>query len=145
MSGGVAKKKRPKSGRGQDAKGRSKTDRFVMLEHWVLGSEAWKSLTPQAVSILINLMRRYNGRNNGEISLSVREAATAVNINKDTAGRAFRELEEKGLIRRVTPGGFDYKLRHATEWELTMWPRRDGEVAAKDFMRWQPTKKAGPR
>ena len=120
--------------------GRSKFapgDRFIMVPHWHLDCEAWRSLTTQARAVYIELERRYNGFNNGEIALSVREASRLCNIAKSTAQRALGELQEKGFIGIETPGGFDYKVRHATEYRLTAHPYR-GQPATKDFMRWQP-------
>lgn len=67
-------------GRRADKTGRSKTQgRFLMLEHFMLKSAAWKSLTPQQRCIYIELGQRFNGLNNGEISFSVRQAASEVN------------------------------------------------------------------
>jgi DNA-binding transcriptional regulator YhcF (GntR family) len=42
--------------------------------------------------------RRYNGGNNGDLSLSLDEAARLLGIGKATAARAFAELEAKGFI-----------------------------------------------
>ena len=117
----------------------------MMLRLWLLRSIAWRSLSPQCRALYVELAQRYNGSNNGEISMSVREAARLVNIAKDTATKCFRELEAKGFIRRNQCGSFNYKLRHATTWTLTEHDL-DGQTATKDFMRWrQENSEAGPR
>jgi hypothetical protein len=115
-----------------------------MLEHWIFKTEAWRSLKCQARAVYIEIAQRYNGSNNGEISLSVREAARFVLIAKDTASSAFHELESKGFIRRHICGSFNWKLKHATTWILTEHPFNE-QPATKDFARWSPEKsEAGP-
>lgn len=132
--------------RKHDKKGRSKRgERYVRLEHWLLKMPAWRALTPQARAVYVELEQRFNGSNNGEISLSVREAAAAVNIAKDTASKVFYELEEKGFICRNVCGSFNWKLRHATTWVLTNH-RVGDQPATKEFARWSPKKsEPGPK
>ncbi len=128
-------------GRGHNAKGRSKKgDRFVKLNHWMMASAAWCSLGPPPRALYVELARRYNGHNNGEISLSVREAARLLHIAKDTASKAFWELEAKGFVKRHVCGSFNWKLKHATTWILTAYEFGD-EPATKEFARWRPERK----
>ena len=111
---------------------------FVQLHLWMLASAAWCSLTPAARVVYVVLASRYNGHNNGSLALSARDAARLCNINKDTACRAFRELVDKGFIECVTPGGFSRKVRHATEWRLTIHGcDKTGELPSKAFTRWR--------
>ena len=119
--------------------GMSSKDRFVMLDYWLLESDAWRALSHGARSLYIEVRQRYNGQNNGRISFSVREAAKKLRVGKDTAAKWFRELEEKGFLRARQRGSFSYKKRHATEWLVTAEPY-NGERATKDFMRWKPEK-----
>src|SRR4051812_15162650 len=102
----------------QDQRGRSKSERFVKLTWFMLESQAWRSLTPAARSVYVELAKVYNGRNNGWLALSVRDAADHCRINKDTASKAFAALQATGFVECVTPGGFSRKVRHATEWRL---------------------------
>ena len=142
----MASKRKPGRGRGIDAKGRSKRGgRFLMLEHFLLKSAAWRALSPVQRAIYIEIAQRFNGMNNGEISLSVREAARYVHCAKDTAAKAFHELERIGFIRRNVCGSFDYKKRHATTWILTAVPHQNNP-ATKDFMSWRHQNlKPGPK
>lgn len=129
--------------RKHDKTGRSKgTPRHVRLYHWMLKSPAWAHLGALEVAIYLEIVSRYagEGSNNGRIGYSVREAAARFKIGKTTASRAIHKLEETGFIVCTTKGGFNVKIRRATEWRLTEF-RCDvsGEMASKDFMRWQPT------
>lgn len=128
--------KRRRRGRRHDKTGRSQgVARFLKLEHWMLKTPAWRALSPAPRALYVELAQRYNGSNNGEISMSVREAADLVHIAKDTATKAFNDLEEKGFVRRNQCGSFNWKLRHATTWILTEFPV--GETpATKEFARW---------
>jgi len=114
-----------------------------MLRHWILKSAAWKSLRPAPRALYFELRRRFNGRNNGEISMAVREAAAELHIAKDTASAAFRELEAKGFIKCRQRGDFNWKLGLASVWILTE-ESYGNEFATKDFMRWTEQEEAGP-
>ena len=83
----------------QDKKGRSKTERWFTVYHYVMRSMAFRSLTTQARAIFFELMLLYNGSNNGRIGLSCRQASDQCNMAKDTAMRAFQELIDKELYR----------------------------------------------
>jgi hypothetical protein len=97
--------------------GRSKT-RVVLLPYPLLESEAWACLPPPACKIFIELRRRYNGRNNGDISLSYREAAKVSRCSKSSALRHMEALISHGFIDLHNKGMM--RNRHATTWYLTM-------------------------
>ena len=70
-----------KPGRGVDNKGRSKKGgKFVRLGDGMLTSEAWRSLSHSAIKYYIELRRRYNGSNNGELHLSLDEAVRVLHM-----------------------------------------------------------------
>jgi hypothetical protein len=105
----------------------------------MLKSAAWRSLSPVARSIFIEVAAIYNGSNNGRLALSVRDAAERVCCSKTTAARAFAELTQTGFIDLCSRGHFDRKTPHAAEYRLTMHPcDRSGQRASKAFMSWRP-------
>lgn len=106
----------------------------VRLHHWLLQSVAWSDLSANARALYVELAYRYRGTNNGRISLSVREAADRLRIGKDTAARAFAELQDAGFIKVTRQGFFHGPTRQATLWELTEYGV-DGALPTKDFMR----------
>jgi len=123
--------------RRHNPKGRSTTERFVSLPHYMIQSPAWRSLSTVSRSVFVELAAIYNGSNNGRIALSARDAAEAVGSSKDTAARAFTELIAKGFIERRSRGHFDRKSPHASEYCLTLYPcDRTGTRASKAFMHW---------
>lgn len=130
---------RYKPGHKHDVTGRSKKgERFYRLQHSILESEAWRSLRPCARSVYIALAQHYTPYKNGRIHLSVREAADLANVNKDTAARALKTLQERGLIACETPGGFSRKTRHAAEWRLTAHPVDGEQHGTREYRDWKP-------
>jgi hypothetical protein len=129
-------------------KGRSTTERFVSLPHYMLRSPAWRSLSPVARCIFLELAAIYNGGNNGHLALSTRHAAERARCSKDTAARALTELIAKGFIVCCSRGHFDRKSPHASEYRLALYScDRTGLRASKAFMSWQedqPKSVAGP-
>jgi hypothetical protein len=91
----------------------------VRLYSWLLNSPAYLSLSCPARALLVEVTRLYNGRNNGQIGLSVRTASERCHVARGTAARAFAELQERGFIELVTKGAFSRKAPHASEWRLT--------------------------
>jgi hypothetical protein len=98
-------------------------------------------MSPGPRALYIELKRRFNGSNNGEIYLSHRDAANALNVHRNTVGPWFRELEQRGFINlavapRLGPSG----IGTASIWALAELPTPDGKPATKGFMRWCPKK-----
>lgn len=127
--------------RRSDVNGRSRESKgHVRLYHWVLACDAWTELKPSEVRVLIELYGLFNGRNNGELFLSCREAAKRCRINKDTANKAFKRLIELGFIKRRWQEPLDFSLRKANRWILTEF-EFGGAGATKEFVRWKPCEK----
>ena len=113
-------------------KGRSARGRFIAIPHMVKNSDSWKVCKPPSVSVYVALMFRYNGKNNGYIPFSCREASEECNISKNTAKRAFDQLEEVGLIKCITASNFDCRKKFAREWAFTHIDI-DGRVATGEW------------
>lgn len=125
--------------------GRSRGEaKHVRHYRYQLDCSAWRALSMTARCLEMELKALHNGSNNGDIFLSVREAAKRLGIAPSTAARAFDELEEKGFIRPKHKGDFRHKIRHATSWILTEIEYA-GQLPTKDFMRWQPPEKEKSR
>lgn len=114
---------------------------FIQLFQWMYDSTAFRSLRPGPRAVILALLRRYNGTNNGSIALSVRDAVFDCGVrDKDTVAGYFTELERKGFIVATRRGAFHLKdptANRATEWRLT-WLDAPGIKATKEFMQWAP-------
>ena len=112
--------------------------RHVHLSEWLQSSEAWATMKPGPRALYIELRRRFNGSNNGDLFLSHREAALAINVNRNTATAYFAELEERGFIRMtVGPHLGPSGIGVASKWALEDEATKDGKPAGKGFMQWR--------
>ncbi len=119
-----------------NAKGRNSYEKYVQLHGWLLDSAAYQELNCYARSLLVELLRIYNGSNNGEIGLSVRRAAQRLKCSNDTASKYFKQLVSLGFIKEHEKGSFHRKSGHATTWVLTM-REYNGQPPTKEFMRYK--------
>ena len=72
--------------------------RFAALYDWEMNCPAYRYLSVYGRALLMEFRMIYNSRNNGEIVMSVRQAAKLINCHKNTAAKTIKELEEKGVI-----------------------------------------------
>jgi hypothetical protein len=120
---------------------RDKPARYLSMSHYLIKSEAWKSLGCIARAVYLDMAARYYGSNNGRIVYSIRCAVDELRIGNATAKRAFDDLEDRGFIVATKRGAFSLKQRHASEWRLTEYQcDLTHSLPTKDFMRWTPDK-----
>lgn len=132
-------------GKGYKATKRGGSGQFVQLHEWFMKCPAWATLKPEPRALYIELKRRFNGKNNGHLTFSYREAAEALNAHRNTVGLWFRELEERGFIRRTRghclgPSG----IGETSHWALEEVPTDDMRTPPKSFMSWRPPEQALP-
>ena len=101
---------------------KAKSNGYLGLDHDFIRSDRVRSLSTKAGWLLIGIADRYNGRNNGHIPYSVKEAAAWLHCHHRTARRTFDELKEAGLIEAIRIGSFYGKTGTATRWRLTFYP-----------------------
>ncbi|MEP0090841.1 MAG: helix-turn-helix domain-containing protein [Roseobacter sp.] len=120
---------------------------YVPLPYSQLKSHAWRALSGAAVKLWLELHTRFNGSNNGRLTLSFAEAAKALGMGKATVQRAFSQLVDHGFLVLEKEG--TWYSRRAHEWRLTTKSvdrvgRR--EIATHDWHNWRPPKtKRGSR
>lgn len=112
--------------------------RHVQLPEWLQASEAWATMKPGPRALYIEMKRRFNGRNNGAIILSHRDAAKALNVNRNTVGAYFEELQARGFIW-MTQGPYlgPSGIGQASVWALAEEMTPDMKPARKTFMQWR--------
>ena len=111
--------------------------RHVQLPEYLQASAAWATMKPGPRALYIELKRRFNGSNNGQIFLSHRNAGKALNVHHNTAGPWFHELQKRGFIHmtcgpHLGPSG----IGQASVWALDEEPTADMKPARMGFMRW---------
>lgn len=115
----------------------------VRLYKHELQSAAYRSLSPEARALLIEMRALYAGKEN-RVFMSLREIMRRTGVGRCKAEKARDELLDRGFIRLVEKGEFKRKVRHASIYRLTNEPtnpEKDGSTPTKDFMKWQPEKK----
>ena len=124
--------------KGQAKKGKIESkERFVKLTYPLVESAAWRWLRPISQAVYIELRRRYNGLNNGRISMSLSEAAHILKASKSSISTALKQLERHGFIKLIKKGYFTGRM--ASEYALTD-VQLDGYPPTREWRRWQPTK-----
>jgi hypothetical protein len=94
---------------------------FIMIPHAVYDSPTFAALKPIDIAVLLVLIRKHNGHNNGAIPLGVRETARRCHCSQMTAYRALARLEKSELITAVYKGHLVPEIGRpnaATRWRL---------------------------
>ena len=107
----------------------------MAIPYMVWDSEAMKDCDPAARSVFLEILRRFNGFNNGKIPMSVRELSNKLSISIGTANKKIHRLVEVGLIRITKNSGFNVKGRTSREFEITFHPL-DNKSAKNTFKEW---------
>ncbi len=119
----------------------SPLSKYARILLYVVDTDAWRALGTASHSLFILLSLEWKGpkyNNNGKITLSVRQAAERMGVSRDTAAKAFRELQAKGFII-VTKGGSLGVTGHGKcpEYEITSIEMPHLEKS-NSFLKWTP-------
>jgi hypothetical protein len=109
---------------------------FIKLDHAIMDTAAWEFvLRTGAALLLLEIWHRFNGKNNGRIPYSNRDAQRRFKCGSHTAFNWFRDLERAGFIVAQEQGSFDQKTggNRATRWRLTM-ERCNGKEATREYL-----------
>lgn len=142
-----------KGKRRHDKKGRSEGQaRFVQFPYWLLETQAAWDLSGTAFKVLVYVLKRFNGANNGQIGFGARSGCfvrdpktgklqdVPIGIRPRTMSDALAEIERAGFFVCTKASTFDQK-RRTKEWRLT-WLPADNKPATKEFVTATPIPKA---
>ena len=93
------------------------TKQYVKTHYEMVRSDAWRSLNGNALKVYFELRTRFNGYNNGQLSLSLKKGAELLGMSQSSVQRALKELEEKGFIKLQKQGM--WYGRRASEYAVT--------------------------
>ena len=121
--------------------GREPTGKYAQMPLSVMDTPAWRALSSAAQALYPWLVMEFKGKqfnNNGKIRLSARQAALKMGTCKDTAARAFRDLQAKGFLRVVRGACLgDSGMGKTTEYEITtITTPSNPHRASDDFKNW---------
>lgn len=121
--------------------------RFAALYDWEMNLPAYRLMSVYGRALLMEFRMAYTGYNNGDIIMSIRQAANLLNCNKDTALKYLTELQDKGWVCQTAKGYFTQKTdKTASTWRITNQPIGHGvEVPeTKEYAKWKPPEKQNP-
>jgi hypothetical protein len=98
---------------------------FLYITHTVHDSPEFESLKPIDIAVLVLLLRKFDGFNNGRIPLGVREIARRRHCSMMTAWRALKNLEKAGIIELTRKGHMVPEPGRpdvATQWRVRFLP-----------------------
>lgn len=88
------------------SKGRgSKGPTFVQLFHHVMDSPNYRHMSYRARALLLDVLRFYNRRNNGDLAITPKLMRPLGWTSNDQLQKAQMELEHYGFIKRSRQGG----------------------------------------
>lgn len=88
------------------SKGRgTKSPPFVMLPHHIIDSPNYRQLSYRAKALLVDVLRFYNRRNNGDLAITPKLMKPKGWTSKDQLEKATVELEHYGFIKKSRQGG----------------------------------------
>ncbi len=109
------------------AKGRATHADFIGIPRFVADSQAFKSLSPMARALYLDLRRQHNGHNNGQIAAV--DAGTLLSPGLTGYGWAhssvhkfLKVLREHGLIEQTRQGGIASMSRTCSLYAFTDAP-----------------------
>lgn len=92
---------------------------------------------PATAKVLMDLLQ-LQWRNDRPVTYGVREAAKKIGCKPETAGKAFKILQERGFIVCINESFFNSKTgSKAREWHLT-WMPFESRDPAHNWEKWQP-------
>jgi len=88
-------------------KGRATNGPFLMLRDSVLQHPAFKTLSPRATKLFLDIGSQYRGYNNGDLAATLRMMKERGWNSSDQLSKAKNELVERGLIMITRQGGMN--------------------------------------
>jgi hypothetical protein len=116
--------------KGRFSKDWPRGEQQLHLEHTLLNSAAYISLSNAGKCVLIELMRRFNGGNNGNISFGGADGHH-IGFSTDMTERALTDVEAARFIVQTAPA--IPRVGVPRKWRLTMY-KADGKQATMDFL-----------
>ena len=97
-------------------KGRRTEGGFSSLPHAVTASSNWRKASGNAIKLVIDLVRQFNGRNNGDLCASYSLLKKWGWRSADTLNNAIKEAIHYGLIIKTRQGGLNKANLFAVTW-----------------------------
>ncbi len=90
---------------------------FTSLPHGLQDHENFIRLSPPAVKLLLNVARQYNGRNNGDLCVTLKVMKKYGWTSNDTLHRALECLQHYGMLSVTRKGNLNKCSLYALTWK----------------------------
>lgn len=90
---------------------------FVMFYHRLVDCPNYAHLSTKAVKLLLEVARQYNGKNNGDLSITLKLMKKYGWNSNDQLGKATKELVHYGFIELSRQGGRNQCNLFALTWQ----------------------------
>ena len=97
-------------------KGRQTTSPFVQLPYHVLDHENFRTLSPRATKLVIDIAAQYRGHNNGDLCATFSLMKKRGWNSSDQLHKAKNELIEKDVVWVTRQGGLNKANLYALTW-----------------------------
>lgn len=115
--------------------------KFVQLPHTLISEWCRLGVSCGSRALHVELIRRFNGTNNGRVYLPSREAADLMGVSRNTVMGYYRELAACGFIVETKGAALGVRgMGRAAEWRLTHLPC-DGRAPSAEFRKTDPRHK----
>lgn len=122
---------------GRDKRNENRKEAVTAMRLSVMQSPAWRALTPTAQALYPWIKLEWRGakfNNNGDLRLSVRQAADRMGCAINTAMRGFQDLQAKGFIIQTEGASLGTEgLGKAPSYELTEIPTKGAKGPGKQL------------
>lgn len=109
---------------------------YIRIMNFDYDTPAFQSLSCTARCLLLEFDRRFDGRNNGRITLPIKEAARRLHVGSKKIQAALLELKRTKFIVVTSEGSFAPGARNPALYELTTRPI-NGHDARTPFRSWR--------
>ena len=103
-------------------RGRARNGRYAGIPHSVMESESYYLSSGNALKLLLELVKQYNGHNNGDLSAAFSVLRSRGWRSKGTLVRCLTELLEMRLIVKTREGWFSNPGGRCALYALTWLP-----------------------
>ena len=86
-------------------KGRRSSDSFIRIPHHVVNHENFRTLSPRATKLLIDLLAQFRGYNNGDLAATLKMMQERGWNSSDQLNKAKNELVDRDIIWVTRQGG----------------------------------------
>lgn len=128
---------------GRDRKNEARSEHFASMTRRMMETPAWRALSTTAQALYPWLKLEWHGpkfNNNGKIRLSVRQAEARIGVSRNTAARAFLDLQAKGFIvvtERAHLGLSGKGTGHAFELTEIPLPASQSREGRRPYLEWK--------